>query len=57
MRDRDKPAEQPLWVKVFWIVLAIAVIGIGAMLLVGGHGPWQHDPSIHSTMSDGNPSQ
>ncbi len=57
MRDIDKPGGPPLWVKIFFIVLTIVVIGIGTMMLVGGHGPWQHDPSVHSTLPGGNPPQ
>jgi hypothetical protein len=57
MRESYKPAEQPLWVKAFWIVLAVAAIGIVTMMLAGGHGRWQHDPSASSTMSGENRSQ
>jgi hypothetical protein len=31
----------PGWVKIFIVVGALALVGVG-VLVVGGHGPWQH---------------
>lgn len=35
----------PRWVKVFGIVLVILILMLGAMSLLGGHGPGAHIPS------------
>jgi predicted secreted protein len=35
----------PRWVRVFGIVLAILILMLGAMSLLGGHGPGAHIPS------------
>lgn len=35
----------PRWVKAFGIVLAILILMLGAMSLLGGHGPGAHIPS------------
>jgi hypothetical protein len=31
----------PGWVKIFIVVGALALLGVG-LLVAGGHGPWQH---------------
>lgn len=31
----------PMWVKVFVGIGIVAIVGV-ALLVAGGHGPWQH---------------
>ena len=41
MIDRTKVAGMPNWVKAFLLLGALALVGVGVMIL-SGHGPWQH---------------
>lgn len=45
--------RMPKWVKYTAIAAIIVLVGVVAMLLAGGHGPWQHQAPVHTPAAHG----
>lgn len=45
--------RMPKWVKYTAIAAIIVLVGVVAMLMAGGHGPWQHQAPVHTPAAHG----
>lgn len=45
--------KMPRWVKYSLFVAIVLIVGVVAMLMAGGHGPWQHQAPAHTPMAHG----
>lgn len=43
----------PTWVKYTVIAGIVLLTGVAAMMMAGGHGPWQHEAPAHTPVAGG----